>query len=125
MKQKLKSLRQEKENGGVIVKSVRLNVALDQYLKNVKMSKVKDTTYDRVESTFKYHIQNEALGRMQIGAITSTDIQKHLNNFKVLISDVKGSIVPIESLSYIEVPMLKCRNFLERNVVYNKRSNIE
>lgn len=78
VKQKLKSLRQEKETGGVIAKSVRLNVALDQYLKNVKMSKVKDTTYDRVESTFKYHIQNEALGRMQIGAITSTDIQKHL-----------------------------------------------
>ena len=54
-----------------------------------------------------------------------TDIQKQFNNFKVFSSVIKGSIVPIESLSYIEVPMLKCINFLERNVVYNKRSNIE
>lgn len=54
-----------------------------------------------------------------------TDIQKQFNNFKVWSSAIKGSIVPIESLSYIEVPMLKCTNFLERNVVYNKRSNVE
>ena len=59
-----------------------------------------------------------------------TDIQKQFNNFKVFSnvddkSAIKGSIVPIESLSYIEVPMLKCTNFLERNVVYNKRSNVE
>ena len=59
-----------------------------------------------------------------------TDIQKQFNNFKVFSnvgnkSAINGSIVPIESLSYIEVPMLKCTNFLERNVVYNKRSNVE
>ena len=59
-----------------------------------------------------------------------TDIQKQFNNFKVFSNEgnkstIKGSIVPIESLSYIEVPMLKCTNFLERNVVYNRRSNIE
>lgn len=59
-----------------------------------------------------------------------TDIQKQFNNFKVFSnvgdkSAIKGSIVPIESLSYIEVPVLKCTNFLERNVVYNRRSNIE
>ena len=54
-----------------------------------------------------------------------TDIQKQFNNFKVWSSAIKASITPIESLSYIEVPMLKCTNFLERNVVYNKRSNVE
>ena len=59
-----------------------------------------------------------------------TDIQKQFNNFKVFSnvgdkSAIKGTIVPIESLSYIEVPMLKCTHFLERNVVYNRRSNIE
>lgn len=47
-----------------------------------------------------------------------TDIQKQFNNFKVFSS-------AIESLSYIEVPMLKCTNFLERNVIYNRRSNAE
>lgn len=59
-----------------------------------------------------------------------TDIQKQFNNFKVFRNEktqsaIEGSLIPIESLSYIEVPMLKCTNFLERNVVYNRRSNIE
>ena len=59
-----------------------------------------------------------------------TDIQKQFNNFKVFSnvgdkSAIKGTIVPIESRSHIEVAMLKCTNFLERNVVYNRRSNIE
>lgn len=54
------------------------------------------------------------------------DIQKQFNNFKIFSSGMKGSFsAPIESLSYIEVPMLKCTNFLERNVIYNKRSNAE
>lgn len=59
-----------------------------------------------------------------------TDIQKQFNNFKIFRDEktqsaIEGSLIPIESLPCIEVPMLKCTNFLERNVVYNKRSNIE
>ena len=58
------------------------------------------------------------------------DIQKQFNNFKVFRDEktqsaIEGSLIPIESLPYIEVPMLKCTKFLERNVVYNRRSNIE
>ena len=59
-----------------------------------------------------------------------TDIQKQFNNFKVFSNEgsasvIMGSIVPFESLSHIEVAMLKCTNFLERNVIYNTRSNVE
>lgn len=59
-----------------------------------------------------------------------TDIQKQFNNFKVFMNEktqstIDGSLIPIESLPYIEVPMLKCTNFLERNVIYNRRSNAE
>lgn len=59
-----------------------------------------------------------------------TDIQKQFNNFKIFKeegnkSTGKGSIVPIESLTHIEVPMLKCTKFLDRNVVYNRRSITE
>lgn len=59
-----------------------------------------------------------------------TDVQKQFNNFKILRDEetqsaIEGSVIPIESLPYIEVPMLKCTNFLERNVLYNKRSNVE
>ncbi len=59
-----------------------------------------------------------------------TEIQKQFNNFKVFKEEGnkltgKGSIVPIESLTHIEVPMLKCTKFLDRNVVYNRRSIAE
>ena len=59
-----------------------------------------------------------------------TDIQKQFHNFKILRDEetksaIEGSIIPIESLPYIEVPMLKCTNFLDRNVIYIRRSNAE
>ena len=59
-----------------------------------------------------------------------TDIQKQFNNFKIFSSlktqsAVEGSLIPIESLPYIEVPMLKCTKFLDRNVNYSRRSNVE
>ncbi len=59
-----------------------------------------------------------------------TDIQKQFDNFKVFRAEgnkstCKGSMVPIESLPYLEVPMLKCTKFLERNAIYNKRSVTE
>lgn len=59
-----------------------------------------------------------------------TDIQKQFNNFQIFRDEktqsaIEGSLIPIESLPYIEVPMLKCTKFLERNVIYNTRSNIE
>ena len=59
-----------------------------------------------------------------------TDIQKQFNNFKIFSSlktqsAVEGSLIPIESLPYIEVPMLKCTKFLDRNVIYSRRSNTE
>lgn len=79
VKKKMKDLLQEYQKGNVIAKNVRLAEALESYLINMKKCKVKATTYDRVESTFKYHIKDEFLGRMQIGAITPLDIQKLLS----------------------------------------------
>ena len=78
-RKKAKQLQQEINKGNVISKNVRLNVALESYLTDIKRCKVKPTTYDRVESTFKYHIKDEPLGRMQLGAITAQDIQKLLS----------------------------------------------
>lgn len=78
VKQKIKQLQKEYEKGNVIAENVRLNVALESYLEDIKKYKVKSTTFDRAESTFLYHIKNEALGRMQVGAITDEDIQKLL-----------------------------------------------
>lgn len=78
VKRKIKQLQDEFEKESVIAENVRLNVALESYLEDIKRCKVKSTTYDRVESTFKYHIKDEALGRMQVGTITAQDVQRLL-----------------------------------------------
>jgi len=80
VKQKIKSLQQEHEKMDLIAESIHLSVALQSYLEDMKKSKVKSTTYDRVESTFIHHIKDEPLGRMQIGTITPQDIQKLLSD---------------------------------------------
>lgn len=80
VKKKIKALQKQTSRGNVIAKNIRLNVAMESYLTEIKKWKVKPTTYDRVESTFKYHIKNEPLGRMQIGTITPQDIQKLLSD---------------------------------------------
>lgn len=80
VKKKIKELQKQTSRGNVIAKNIRLNVAMESYLTEIKKWKVKPTTYDRVESTFKYHIKNESLGRMQIGTITPQDIQKLLSD---------------------------------------------
>ena len=80
VKKKVKRLQQEINKGNIISKNIRLNVAMEAYLADIKKCKVKATTYDRVESTFKYHIKDEPLGRMQLGAITAQDIQKLLSD---------------------------------------------
>lgn len=77
-KAKLKELIEKSKKGEVINRTAKLCIAMESYLKNVKQAKVKATTYDRAESIFTYHIKDEKLGRMQIGNITSQDIQEHL-----------------------------------------------
>ena len=79
-KKKIKLILAEAEKGNVIVKTVKLNVALKDYLENIKKNKVKATTYDRAESIFKHHIHNESLGRRQVGLINTKDIQSLLDD---------------------------------------------
>ena len=80
VKKSVKQLQHEISKGNIISKNIRLNVAMESYLADIKKCKVKATTYDRAESTFKYHIKDEPLGRKQLGAITAQDIQKLLSN---------------------------------------------
>lgn len=77
-RKKLKEVLEKAKKGEVVTRTAKLQDAMEAYLVNVKQGKVKETTYDRVENTFKYHIKNEPLGRMQIGVITSQELQQHL-----------------------------------------------
>ena len=75
VKRKIRNLFEEYEKTCVITKSVKLSVALAEYLKKIKQPRVKNTTYDRVENTFIHHIKDEALGRKQLGSIRPEDVQ--------------------------------------------------
>lgn len=54
-----------------------------------------------------------------------TEIQKQLDNFKISIGDDdKSSVAPIKSFDYIEVPRLRCKNFLVARVYTSRREGV-
>ena len=54
-----------------------------------------------------------------------TEIQKQLDNFKVSIGDDdKAAVDPIKSFDYIEVPRLRCKNFLVTRVYISRREGV-
>lgn len=75
---KMKELLSEYRRGEMIVRTAKLSDAMQVYLEDVKRSRVKATTFDRAESTFRNHIKTSMIGGMQIGTISVLDIQKLL-----------------------------------------------
>ena len=54
-----------------------------------------------------------------------TEIQKQLDNFEINIGDDdKASVAPIKSFDYIEVPRLRCKNFLVTRVYISRREGV-
>lgn len=54
-----------------------------------------------------------------------TEIQKQLDNFKINIGDDdKTAVSPIKSFDYIEVPRLRCKNFLVARVYISRREGV-
>ena len=54
-----------------------------------------------------------------------TEIQKQLDNFEVSIDDSKKvAVAPIKSFDYIEVPRLRCKNFLVTRVCIRRREGV-
>lgn len=55
---------------------------MTNWLTNYKKPNLKPTSYDRLEMTLQLHIF-PYLGRLQMGSLTSDDVQNHLNAFKL------------------------------------------
>ena len=54
-----------------------------------------------------------------------TEIQKRLDNFEVgIYAGNKMSLAPITSFDYIEVPRLRCKNFLVTRVYISRRKGV-
>ncbi len=75
---KLEKIKKEADKGSVIETKIRLDKALKSYLGTVKQSKVKPSTYDRLECTLNNQIMNTSLGRRQVSSIKPHDIQGYL-----------------------------------------------
>lgn len=71
---RLQTLRQE-----VVSKRVMVSDYIENWLIHVKRPSLKPASYDRLESTFVNHIEKSAVGRSQLGNLTSMDIQKLIN----------------------------------------------
>lgn len=70
----------EAEHYKEIARSDRLRDSMEKWLKTVKRSgDLKASSYDRVESTFREHIQTSEMARKRLDAVEPADIQALLN----------------------------------------------
>ncbi|MBQ9305671.1 site-specific integrase [Butyrivibrio sp.] len=83
---KLEARQKEAEKGIIIAPKIRLDKCLKQYLVNIKQSKVKPSTYDRLECTLNNQIMNSSLGRRQLSSVKPDDIQAYLMELAKLLS---------------------------------------
>lgn len=59
-------------------KTATVNELANEWLYNVKKYEVRPTSFDRLESTYKTHIE-KGFGFMQVSAVTARDVQKLMN----------------------------------------------
>lgn len=64
--------------GEIVPKNWTVEDYVEQYLKNHKLGYVKQSTYDRYESTYIHHIRDTVLGRKKMAKVKNGDIQQFL-----------------------------------------------
>lgn len=74
VKQKAKEYLQKIENGYVEPKKIKLNDYIEYWLKTYKWNKIEPTSYARLYSIYTHQIK-DTIGKMNIGDITTKDIQ--------------------------------------------------
>lgn len=78
---KLKRLKENAENQGLVKKSDTLASTMGYWLENVKrITKIKASTYERAYSTFKQHILTSNIAKKRIDRIEANDFQRLLND---------------------------------------------
>lgn len=79
VKKKLKDFKVNIARGYENVSKMTLSTYLERYLKIYKLNSIKQSSYDRLESTFEHHVKPE-IGYMQMGNINVDDIQQLIND---------------------------------------------
>lgn len=78
VKKKLREYKIETAKGIIEVSKINLSNYIDNWLKTYKYNSLKRSSYDRLENTYNHHIK-DTIGYIQMGNITTQDIQKLLN----------------------------------------------
>lgn len=80
MRVKEKEYEQNTINKKEQVLRISLAEYINEWLTLFKAKTVKDSSYDRMECTFKNQIEKYPIGKIQMNCLTSEDIQKHINS---------------------------------------------
>lgn len=78
---RLRTLRKE-----IIPQKQTVNSYIERWLSTVKMPSLKAASYDRLERTYQQQIKNTAVGRSQLGTLTSMEIQALINSYTAKLS---------------------------------------
>lgn len=63
-----------------------VSVYIENWLTTFKFGNIKDTSYDRMESTFNVHVKNSSIGKMKTKDVRTEDIQEFLNEKSIRLS---------------------------------------
>lgn len=78
---RLKTLRKE-----IIPQKQTVNSYIERWLTTVKMPSLKASSYDRMERTYQKQIKNTAVGRSQLGTLSSMEIQTLINSYTTTLA---------------------------------------
>lgn len=86
-----------KKNG---VQSGTLSECVYEWMLNFKFGKIKSSSYDRLETVYKYHLKDDPIGKMQVHEIKSIDLQRYIDR-KSFPKD-KDELLSISSIKKIK-----------------------
>lgn len=78
-KKKMREYQEKLMRGEKDCKKIKISVYFEEWLEHTQKGKLKASSYDRIERTYRTHIQN-TVGGYQLGNLTTKDCQKLINH---------------------------------------------
>ncbi len=118
VKRKLTEYRNTVIRGENIVKKIKVNDYIEEWMDTYKRPALKPASYDRLERTYNHHIKNSAIGRGQMGNINTRDLQNLIN--------MKSQTLSFSSLKKIYELLNSCLNNakIAHDISYNPMDGV-
>lgn len=85
VKRKVKEYQEKSIRGEAECKRIKISTYFEEWLLDTQKGKLKASSYDRIERTYRNHIKN-TVGTYQLGNITTRDCQKLINEKAEVLS---------------------------------------